>query len=79
MSLFKLQATISVLLLHSGPVQLSASPPLLELKTRNLQDAEEAVAHHAGDGIVDATEALSKSGERRKRDTAKSSNSPVKI
>lgn len=69
---FKLQGTISVLLLHSGPVQLSASPLLLELKARNLQDAEEAVAHHAGDGIIDATKALSKPGERRKKDRARS-------
>lgn len=61
---------MSEFLLHSPPVHLGASLLQFELKTRNLQDAEEAVSHHTGDGIVDIKKALSKPGERKSQGQA---------
>ncbi|TNN86401.1 hypothetical protein EYF80_003171 [Liparis tanakae] len=43
-------------------IRLSALLLLLELKAGNLQDVEEAVAHHAGNGIIHPEKALSKPG-----------------
>ena len=74
----KLRATASVFVLHSKPVHISASPLLFELKAGNLQDAEEAVAHHTGNGIIDCEEALSKPGERQGENDPRSGNGPVK-
>lgn len=73
----KLQATMSVFLLHSPPVYLSAMPLLSQLKAGNLQDAEEAVTHHTGNGSVHIEKALSKPGERQERNKPRSSNSPT--
>lgn len=69
---------MSGFLLHSPPVHLSASLLLFELKTGNLQDVEEAVAHHTGNGIIHTKKALSKPGERQRKKQAKVKVSPVK-
>lgn len=49
--------------LHSPPVLHDALPPLNELKTRHLEDVEEAVAHQTGDSVIHPLEALAKPGD----------------
>lgn len=70
---------MSVFRLHSPPVYLSAMPLQYELKAGNLQDAEEAVTHHTGNGVIYTKKTLSKPGKRQERDRPRSSNSLVKI
>ena len=43
---------------HSPPVQLHTPSFLGELKAGYLEDVEEAVAHHVGDGVVHSPKAL---------------------
>lgn len=69
----------TVCLLLSPPVHLCAPPVLFELKAGNLQDAEETVAHHAGNGVIHAEKALSKPVERQEKNKPRSSDSAVKI
>lgn len=67
---------MSGFLLHSPPVYLSASLLLFELKAGNLQDVEEAVAHHTGNGIIHMKKALSKPGERQRKERAEVKQQP---
>lgn len=70
---------MSVFILHSPPVHLRASPLLFELKAGNLQDVEEAVAHHIGNGIIHTKKALLKPGERQEKNKPRTSSSLVKM
>lgn len=51
--------------LHSKPVELGASFPLVQLEAANFKSVEETVAHHVGDGVITSAKTLLKSNREK--------------